>query len=64
MINNNDLVNVTSIYHHVCYQRLSSNVLHNGYFNERMPLAYLFKWNYGNGALNYMTFRAILSDKE
>lgn len=64
MINKNDIVRAINIYHHVCYQRLSSNVLHNGYFDECISLGYLFRWNYEKDAMDYMTFTAILSDKE
>ena len=62
MISNSDMIKATSIYHHVCYQSLSSNVLRNGYFNERIPLACLFKWNYEFGFTADMPFRANLDN--
>ena len=60
MINNNDIVRVTSINHHVCEPYLSNNLLYNRYFNERMPLVYLFRWSYREGVLRDTSFEAIL----
>ena len=60
MINNNDMVRVTSINHYVCEPYLSNNLLYNRYFNERMPLAYLFRWSYRQGVFRDTSFKAIL----
>ena len=60
MINKNDIVRVTSINNRVCEKYLSHNVLHNKYFNERMPLVYLFRWSYREGDFRDTSFEAIL----
>ena len=60
MISNSDIIKTTSINNRVCEKYLSHNVLHNRYFIERMPLPYLFRWNYRKGDYKTMTFEAIL----
>ena len=60
MISNNDMVIATSINHRVCGKYLSHNVLHNRYFIERMPLAFLFRWGYRKGDFRDMAFEANL----
>lgn len=60
VISNSDMIKTTSINNRVCEKYLSHNVLHNRYFIERMPLQYLFRWNYRKGVYKTMTFEAIL----
>ena len=60
VISNSDMIKTTSINNRVCEKYLSHNVLHNRYFIERMPLSYLFRWNYRKGVYKTMTFEAIL----
>ena len=60
MISNSDMIKTTSINNRVCEKDLSHNVLHNRYFIERMPLPYLFRWNYRKGDYKTTTFEAIL----
>lgn len=60
MINKNDIVTVTRINYYVCEPYLSNNLLYNKYFNERIPLGYLFRWSYREGYLRDTSFEAIL----
>ena len=60
MISNSDMVRATSINSRVCVKYLSHNVLHNRYFIERMPLAFLFRWSYRQGDYKDMAFEANL----
>ena len=60
MINKNDIVTVTSINHRVCEPYLSNNLLYNKYFDERVPLVYLFRLSYKEGDFRGTSFEAIL----
>lgn len=60
MINKNDIVRATSINSRVCVKYLSHNVLHNRYFTERMPLEFLFRWNYREGDFRDTSFEVNL----
>ena len=62
MISNSDMVKATNIHHRVCEKYLSHNVLHNRYFIEHMPLAFLFRWGYRKGDYRDTTFEANLFD--
>ena len=62
MISNSDMVRATRINSCVCVKYLSYNVLHNRYFIERMPLAFLFRCSYRKGDYKDMAFKVNLFD--
>lgn len=61
MINNNDVVNVMKIRHHMYEQYLSNNVLDNAYIKGyTITLLYLFGLRYGAFQSKNMPFRVNL----
>lgn len=64
MINNNDVVKVMKIRHHMYEQYLSNNVLDNAYVKGyTITLLYLFGLRYGTFQQKHMPFEANLVER-